>query len=222
MADRDSRAGAHYGDPAAQAFVDDLHAGHDAALQAAFDAPDAEGMPAIQVGRSEGKFLELLARLCGARRAVEIGTLAGYSAIRLARGMAPGGKLWTVEADAKHADVARRRIAQAGLEEVVTVVVGDAKQALAALEDDGPFDLVFVDADKESYPVYGEWARANLRPGGLLIGDNAFLFGQLTADSERAKAMRRFHQDAAAHFDSVCLPTPDGLLVAIKRADGAA
>jgi len=113
--------------------------------------------------------------------------------------------------------VARQRIAAAGLDQVVTVVVGDAKQALAELEAHGPFDLVFVDADKESYPVYGAWARRNLRTGGLLVGDNAFLFGQLTADSERGAAMRKFHQDAAEHFDSVCLPTPDGLLVALKR-----
>ena len=217
MADNDSRAGAHYSDPGALRFVDELHAAHDDSLQAAFDAPDAEGMPAIQVGRSEGKFLELLARLCSAERVVEVGTLAGYSAIRLARGLVPGGRVWTIESEPKHAEVARTRIAAAGYQDVIDVVVGDAKEVLAALEEHGPFDLVFVDADKESYPIYGAWAREHLRPGGLLVGDNAFLFGKLTEDTDRGRAMRQFHAEAAEHFDSVCLPTPDGLLVGIKQ-----
>lgn len=217
MADRESRAGSRYSDEALLAYVDAVHAHHDDALQAAFDAPDSEDMPAIQVGRSEGRFLELLTRLCSATRVVEVGTLAGYSAIRLARGMGAGGKLWSVESEPRHAQVARARITDAGLDGVVEVIEGSGADVLASLEGHGPFDLVFIDADKESYPIYGAWARKHLRKGGLLVGDNAFLFGKLMEDSDRGAAMRRFHEEAAAHFDSVCVPTPDGLLVGIKR-----
>jgi caffeoyl-CoA O-methyltransferase len=217
MADRDSRSGERYGKAEIFEYVARVHAAHDDQLEAAFAAPDENEMPAIQVGPSEGKFLELLMRLCGAEKVVEIGTLAGYSAIRLARGLADHGRLWTIESSERHAYVARHKIAAAGLSERVEVRVGPALEVLPGLEEHGPFDAVFVDADKESYDSYGRWAAANLRKGGLLIGDNAFLFGNLLEDSDRAKAMRRFHQEAAEHFDSVCLPTPDGLLLGIKR-----
>lgn len=217
MADRDSRAGERYANEDILRWVGNVHAGHDAGLEAAFTAPDAEGIPAIQVGPSEGKFLELLVRLCGATRVVEVGTLAGYSAIHMARGMAPGGKLWTIEYEQRHADIARRNFELAGVAEQVEVRVGAGLDVLPTLEQHGPFDVVFVDADKGNYPGYGRWALANLRAGGLLIGDNAYLFGNLMDDSERGAAMREFHQETAAAFHSVCVPTPDGMVVGIKR-----
>jgi caffeoyl-CoA O-methyltransferase len=194
-----------------------VHAGHDGALARAFDAPERHGMPAIQLGPSEARLVELLVRLAGARKAVEIGTLAGYSAIRLARALQEGGHLWTVEFDPKHAAVARENLAAAGLAERVTVVEGAGLDVLPSLEVHAPFDAVFVDADKASYDAYGRWAARHLRPGGLLIGDNAFLFGRLLEDSAEAAAMRRFHEEAARAFDTVCVPTPDGLLVGVKR-----
>ncbi|MBT8493305.1 MAG: O-methyltransferase [Deltaproteobacteria bacterium] len=215
MADNDSRAGQRYADAEIMSWVDDVHARHDDALELAFGAPGREDMPAIQVGRSEGKFLELLTRLTGAQRVVEVGTLAGYSTIRLARGMA-GGKIWSVEYDPRHAEVAREQIAAAGLDHSIEVVVGSGVEVLPTLEQHGPFDMVFVDADKDSYAFYGQWAANNLCRGGLLIGDNAFLFGKLLEDTPRGSSMRRFHEDAAKHFDSVCLPTPDGMLVGIR------
>jgi caffeoyl-CoA O-methyltransferase len=217
MADRDSRAGARYADPAILEYVERVHASHDSGLDAAFTSPDRDQMPAIQVGISEGRLLEVLVRLIGARRAVEIGTLAGYSAIRIARALGDGGRLWSLEVVPEHAEVARRNIAAAGLTDRVEVVLGAALAVLPTLDQHGPFDAVFIDADKERYDQYGRWAAANLRSGGLLIGDNAFLFGNLLEETPAALAMRRFHEEAARAFDSVCIPTPDGMLVGVKR-----
>lgn len=217
MADNDSRDGSRYSTKALIEWVDTAHAPHDAALDAAFSSPDGDAMPAIMLGKSEAKLLELLMQLVQAKRVVEIGALAGYSAIRLARGMAPGGKLWTIEFDESYADVVQRNVDRANLSEQVEVVVGAALDVLPSLCQHGPFDAVFIDADKQNYAAYGAWARDNLRRGGLLIGDNAYLFGNLLDESERGAAMRAFHEQTAAHFDSVCVPTPDGLVLGIKR-----
>ncbi|MCB9547128.1 MAG: O-methyltransferase [Myxococcales bacterium] len=216
MADDDSRSGLRYTDPALLGWLDDLHAGLDPALRQAFEAPGQQGMPAIQVGRSEGRLLSLLTRLIGATKAVEVGTLAGFSAIHIARGLAPGGHLWSIEYDPHHAEVARANIAAAGLSDRVTVLVGAGQDVLPTLA--GPVDLVFIDADKEGYDAYGRWAAANLRPGGLLLADNANYFGKLL-DPERAgaAAVRRLHEEARDAFDTVCVPTPDGLLLGIRR-----
>jgi len=217
MADNASRAGTQYADAAILGYVHRIHAAHDAGLEQAFLAPDREGMPAIQVGQDEGRLLEILLRLIGARRVVEIGTLAGYSAIRAARALGEGGKLWTIEVLPAHAEVARRHIEAAGLADRVEVLVGEALSLLTSLEQHAPFDAVFIDADKENYDKYGRWSLRHLRPGGLLIGDNAYLFGHLLDDTPAARAMRRFHEEVAAACESVCVPTPDGLVVAIAR-----
>lgn len=218
MADVSSRTGTRYATAALVAYLDQLHAPHDPALARAFSLPAAEGMPQIQVGPSEGKLLALLLSLVGARRVVEVGTLAGYSAIAMARTLPPDGTLWTLECDPKHHRVATRAIAEAGLADKVHCLLGDATDSLAALaRDHAPFDAVFIDADKERYDVYGRWAAAHLRPGGILLADNAYLFGHLLDDTATAAAMRRFHQEAARAFDSVCIPTPDGLVLGIKR-----
>ena len=217
MADNDSRSGLIYFTRALLDWTTQLHAPHDAALQQAFDAPAKHGLPAIQLAPSEARLTELLLRLAGARKVVEVGTLAGYSALRLARALPPDGEVHTIEFDARHAEVAREVIAVAGESKRVTVHVGKGVDVLPTLETKGPFCGVFIDADKESYDLYGRWAAKNLRPGGLLIGDNVFLFSQLLEDSPRAAAMRRFHEEAKANFETVCIPTPDGLLLGIKR-----
>lgn len=217
MADPDSRSGRSYLSADVLRFVEGVHAPHDPALEAAFRASERDGLPPIQVGPSEGKALQLLLMLVGAEKVVEIGTLAGYSAIWMARALPSDGHLWTVEKDPRHAEVARRNLAAAGLEDRVTVIVGDAVDALRRLEAQGPLCAVFVDADKERYDVYGAWAARHLRPDGLLIGDNAFFFGRLLEDSLAAAAMRRFHEGAARDFEGVCLPTPDGLYVGVRR-----
>jgi caffeoyl-CoA O-methyltransferase len=217
MADKDSRSGVRYADPAILAYVDRLHAGHDGVLEAAFTAPDREGLPAIQVGQSDGKLLELLLRLARARTVVEIGTLAGYSALRILRALRAYGHLYTCEIDPAHARIAEQLIADGGFASRATVLVGAALDLLPTIERHGPFDAVFIDADKQSYDRYGAWAAKHLRPGGLLLGDNAYLFGKLLDDSPEAASMRRFHEEAAAAFDTVCCPTPDGLLIGVKR-----
>jgi caffeoyl-CoA O-methyltransferase len=217
MADIDSRSGTAYYDREILSWVDGVHHPHDSALAYAFAAPERSGMPAIQVGRGEGVLIAMLLRLAGAKKVVEVGTLAGYSTIHLARAAGESGHVWSVEYDAKHAAVARESLRNAGVGDRVTVVEGAGVDVLPTLSSEGPFDAVFIDADKVSYDAYGRWAAANLRPGGLLIGDNVFLFGRLLGDQDDARAMRRFHEEARAHFDTVCVPTPDGMLVGVRR-----
>jgi caffeoyl-CoA O-methyltransferase len=215
MADNDSRGGARYTTPAIIDYVDRVHAPHDPALARAFTIP--EGIPAIQVGPSDGRMLYLLLKLVGAKRVVEVGTLVGYSAVVMARALPPDGHLWSIEFEPAHAEVARANIAAAGLADKVTVLVGAGRDVLPTLEQHGPFDAVFIDADKVNYDHYGAWALQHLRRGGLVLGDNAYLFGELMDDSDRGRAMRTFHEQVAAQCDSVCAPTPDGLVVGIKR-----
>lgn len=217
MADPTSRAGTTYVNRAIVDWTDRVHASHDPGLQAAFDTPETTGIPAIMVGASEGKLLSMLVGMIRARKVVEIGTLAGYSAIQLARGVGLGGRVWSIENDPRHAELARENIRTAGLGAIITVEVGAGLEVLPRLEAHGPFDAVFIDADKSNYDRYGRWAAANVRSGGLLLGDNAYFFGKLLEDSEAAAAMRRFHEEARAAFETVCVPTPDGLLLGVRR-----
>ncbi len=217
MADSGSRAGQVHVDAGILEYVDRLHATHDESLTLAFDSPEQRGIPAIQVSKQEGALLELLVRLSGATRIVEVGTLAAYSTIRLARAMESGGKVWTIEFDKTHAEIAEENLRKASLGDSAEVIVGSGREILPTLEGAGPFDLVFIDADKESYDFYGRWAAANIRKGGLLVGDNAFLFGNLLDSSEEASAMRRFHEESRENFETLCLPTPDGVLIGIRR-----
>jgi caffeoyl-CoA O-methyltransferase len=215
MADNESRAGMTYATPQILNLVEQTHGGHDTALTRAFKVP--EGVPAIQVSPSDGRLIYTLMKLANVKKAVEIGTLAGYSAIHMARGMAKGGRLWSLEYEQRHAELARANLAAAGLSQTVTVLVGQALDVLPKLVGEGLFDAVFIDADKVNYDRYGLWALENLRPGGLVIGDNAYLFGELLGDKPEAQAMRRFHELVSKTCESVCAPTPDGLVVGIKR-----
>src|SRR6202167_2680968 len=148
-------------------YITDLLIPSDPALDAALEASAAAGLPPIQVSPAQGKFLHLLARTQAARRILEVGTLGAYSTIWLARALPRDGRLITLEADAKHAEVARANIARAGLAEVVEVRLGKAIQTLPALaaEGRGPFDLVFIDADKPNCPEYVSWAIKMSRVG---------------------------------------------------------
>lgn len=215
MADSVTRAGERHATVKILDYVNRVHAAHDAGLARAFEIPD--GIPAIQVSPSDGKLLELLLRLAGAARVVEVGTLVGYSALHLARALAPGGHLWSIEFDPRHAEVARANLAAAGFADRVTVLVGAGRDVLPGLESHAPFDAVFIDADKVNYHHYGRWAIDHLRPGGLVLGDNAYLFGELLDDTDRGRAMRAFHELVAASCDSVCATTPEGLVIGIKR-----
>ncbi|MEV7991034.1 O-methyltransferase [Streptomyces sp. NPDC086077] len=161
-------------------------AGDDEALQAALRDSDAAGLPPIGVTASQGKLLQLLAELQGARAILEIGTLGGYSTIWLARALPADGRLVTLEYDPKHAEVASRNIARAGLDKVVDVRVGAALDSLPQLADENPppFDLVFIDADKANNAHYVEWALRLSREGSLIVVDNVVRGGRVAdADS---------------------------------------
>ncbi|MGP9819073.1 O-methyltransferase [Salinarimonas sp. NSM] len=159
---------------AVDAWFADTLALSDPALDAALAANVDAGLPAIDVSPAQGKLLHLLARMAGARRILEIGTLGGYSTIHLARALPEGGRVTTLEVDPKHAETARANLARAGMAERVDIRVGRALDTLAALEAEGagPFDLVFVDADKPSNPHYLASALRLSRPGTVLIFDN--------------------------------------------------
>ena len=198
-------------------WTNETHVAHDSALRAAFETPERSGIPAIHVGVSEGKLISMLCRLIGAQKVVEVGTLAAYSTIHLARGLGEQGHVWSAEFREEHAKLARENLERAGLSAQASVHVGRGVDVLPTLEAHGPFDAIFIDADKESYDQYGRWAAKHVRKGGLLLGDNSFFFGRLLEDSPGANAMRRFHEEARQHFDTVNIPTPDGLLLGVKR-----
>jgi predicted O-methyltransferase YrrM len=176
----------------------------DPALEAALRDSDAAGLPPIAVTPNQGKLLELLARVQGARTILELGTLGGYSTIWLAQALPPGGRLITLEAEPRFAEVALANIARAGFEEVVELRVGAALQTLPQLhaEGAGPFDLIFIDADKQNYPGYFEWSLKLSRPGTLIIGDNVVRDGAIldpeaydpTHGDNVIKGVRRFYE----------------------------
>jgi len=155
-------------------YLDDLFVPPDAVLDAALRATATAGMPPHHVAPNQGKFLHLLARAVGARTILEIGTLGGYGTIWLARALPADGRLITLEAEPRHAEVARENIARAGLAGIVEVRVGPALETLPRLEAEGlgPFDLIFIDADKPNNPGYLRWALKLSRPGSLIVVDN--------------------------------------------------
>lgn len=155
-------------------YIGELFVGHDAALEGALERSRAAGLPAIQVAPNQGKLLYLLARAVRARRILEVGTLGGYSTIWLARALEPGGALVSLELDPHHAEVARSNLRAAGLDGQAEVRVGPALEALPTLESEGagPFDLVFIDADRPNARRYVRWAVRLARPGSLIVVDN--------------------------------------------------
>ena len=202
----------------------------DDALRATVDATAAAGMPQIQVSATLGRFLNVQARAIGARRILEIGTLAGYSSIWLARALPRDGRLITLELDPRHAQVARANLARAGLDALVEVRVGPAAESLAALVADRvePFDMVFIDADKEGYPDYLEWSLRLSRPGTLIVADNVVRGGAIidaASPDSRVQGIRRFNAAlardprlAATIVQTVGAKGYDGLAFAVVLA----
>lgn len=158
--------------------------GSDAALDDAVAHQRAGGLPDIEVAPTSGKLLWLLARICGARRVLEIGTLGGYSTIWLARGIPDDGRVVTIEAEPRHAEVARTSIDRAGVGERVDIRVGRGADVLPTLVDEEPFDLVFIDADKESNTLYLDWAARLGRAGTLVVVDNVVRAGRVADDAD--------------------------------------
>ncbi|HEX7246305.1 MAG TPA: O-methyltransferase [Solirubrobacterales bacterium] len=184
-------------------YVSGLLAPHDEALEAALRESEAAGLPAIQVSPPQGKLLYLLARSIGARSILEFGTLGGYSTIWLARALPEGGRLLSLEAEPRSANVARRNVERAGLADTVEIRVGPALDLLPGLDAGGagPFDLTFIDADKASTPEYFAWALDHSHPGSLIVSDNVVRFGELAnpdSDDPTIPAQRRLHEMLAA------------------------
>ena len=180
-------------------YVSGLLSPHDEALEQAIEGAVEAGLPAIQVSPPQGKLLALLARSIGARTALEFGTLGGYSTIWIARALPDAGRLITLEYEPSYAEVARTNIGRAGIGDRVEVRVGPALEALPELEREGagPFDLVFIDADKANTPAYFSWSLEHTRPGGLIVADNVIRGGALVDeanDDPAIEAQRRFHE----------------------------
>lgn len=208
-------------------YIASLFAPQDAALTEALAEMGREGIPKINVSATEGKLLQVLALSIGAKRILEIGTLGGYSGIHLARALPEDGKLITLEIDLHHAEVARRNFDRAGVAHKVEVRVGPASETLnqMAIADEPPFDLIFIDADKDSYPAYLRQSLPLLREGGLLLGDNTLPDAVLT---EEESGTKQYNAEVAERSELTTIIIPilrqhglDGLTVSFKRSSAS-
>ena len=209
-------------------YLENLFSANDDALQAALEESERNGLPPINVSANEGRLLHILAKLCGARRILEIGTLGGYSTIWLARALPEGGSLLTLEYSPKHATVARANIERAGLGDKVEVRVGAGLDLLPQIEVDGegPFDLFFIDADKDNYPGYLDWAIKLSHPGSVILSDNLIRNGVViepATDDVVATVIAQYNRRLATdpRLELVILPivrgNTDGLGITIVR-----
>ena len=200
-------------------YVIDLFAPEDEALKWITAEAERNGLPQISIRAHEGKLLQLLMHSVAAHRVVEVGTLAGYSGVWLARALPADGKLFTLEKSAKHAQVARASFERAGVKDKVELLEGSALDSLTKLNPQAPFDFVFIDADKGNYVNYLQWSVDHLRPGGMVAAHNAFRGGHIIApDSDDDRAMQEFN-DALAHekrLFSTIIAMGDGMAVGIK------
>lgn len=214
-------AGIGQSGPAVASYLDSLFGPEDAVLAEIRQRSTREGLPEIAVARLDGRHLTAIALAAGAKKIVEIGTLAGYSGVCLARALPHGGRLDTFEFDPKHAKVATESFARASVEKLVHVHVGRAIENLPSIEKHGPFDLVFIDADKVGYPDYLGWSIANLRRGGVILADNVFraAFGtDANWSAESVEALDLFNRELATggEFVATFLPTVEGLAMGVK------
>jgi caffeoyl-CoA O-methyltransferase len=213
-------------DPRIPPYVERLLEPEDDALREIRARSVAAGLPPIAVGPFDGRHLEVIARAVGARKVVEIGTLGGYSGVCLARALPRDGVLHTFEVDPKHARVAEESFRRARVADRVRLHVGPALERLPEIERDGPFDLVFVDADKAAYPAYLEWSARNLRPGGVLLADNVFRRAAFPLDGEDPRVgdgIKAFNAALAKgdRFRATLLPLEDGLAFGVRLARDA-
>ncbi|HET8683204.1 MAG TPA: O-methyltransferase [Micromonosporaceae bacterium] len=196
-------------DPVAQDLIEETHATH----------PDQSQM---QVAPEQAAFLQLLARIVGVRHAVEVGTFTGYSALAIARGLAPGGRLVCCDISTEYTGMARRYWARAGVDDRIELRLGPAAETLRAMPDQPHIDLAFIDADKAGYPTYWAELVPRMRPGGVILVDNVLRHGRVLdpdPDDADTRAMVRFNADVLAdeRMESVMLPIADGLTLARRR-----
>lgn len=200
-------------------YVARLFAPEDELLVSLREEADRTGLPPISISPDTGRLLQILLTAIRAERVLEVGTLGGYSAIWIARALGPGGSLLTIEVDPHHAEFARRYLARAGVETKVEVRVGRALDVLASLDGER-FDAIFLDADKEPLPTYFEWALRLVRPGGLVIADNALWGGRVIDDRSHDDAtlgVRELNRRMATdpRVASILVPTHDGVVVGV-------
>jgi len=224
MSDKDSRDGLEYKSSAILDFVEKIHSPHDKTLDLATRVLAENEMPEIQISATDGKILQLLLSMINAKKVLELGTLSGYSALWMLKGMEKDGKIITVEYEKKHAEIAKRVFEESGVADQVEILLGAGMELFEEIKKHAPFDAVFIDADKENYENYARFVFDLINPGGLIIGDNAYLFGELAGyepkdahDRERIAGMQGFHKFLAKNTISVCLPTPDGMAVGLKK-----
>jgi predicted O-methyltransferase YrrM len=203
-------------------YVKGLYAKEDEQLQFTREDTLAKKLPAIFIKQEEGKFLQLMARLSGGKKIVEIGTLGGYSSIWIARALVPGGKLITLDVNPLHAEIAREHFRRAGVDDRIDIIIGDAHESLKQLVPVGPFDMVFIDADKDGYFDYYEWAVENVRQGGFIAAHNAFRKGSVPGTAPKdewtdtiVEFNRRVANDPRVY--STIFPAGDGTLLAVRK-----
>jgi caffeoyl-CoA O-methyltransferase len=206
---------------AVSTYIKDLFAAEDEQLRFAREDSQARGLPVIYIKPEEGRFLQAMARLSGGRKIVEIGTLGGYSGIWIARGLVPGGRLITLEMNQAHADIARDHFQRAGVEDRVDIWMGNAHESLRKLNPIGPFDMVFIDAEKPGYQDYYDWAVENVRIGGLITAHNAFRKGSVMGlvDKDQYTDMTIVFNHGVAsdpRVISTIYPAGDGTLLAVR------
>lgn len=202
-------------------YIADTFAQEDDILRRVRRQTTEEGLPEIFIQAEEGRFLQILARASGATKALEIGTLGGYSGIWIVRGLGGDGQLITLEKKPAHAEVAREHFALAGVDDRVEVRVGNAHQLLEKLHDEAPFGFVFIDAEKAGYQDYYNWAIAHVRAGGVVVAHNAFRGGRvLDEDDDAGAEIRRFNRLVAndERVLSTIFPAGDGMIIATKIA----
>lgn len=208
-------------------YISNVYSPSDPILENIIKNMQDKGLPPIQVGAFDGLHLEVLTRSVNPKKALEIGTLGGYSGVCIARGLSEGGHLWTIEMDEKHIEVAKEAFKSAGVQDQVSVIQGAALEVLKTLEEEAPFDFIFIDADKINYPNYFKWAEEHLAVGGMLIADNTFGFGLIADDSwEKPEnqmaipALREFNRRVtqSGRFRATILPTGEGMTVAVKTS----
>lgn len=210
-------------------YISDLFHDEDEGLQATEAAIVASGIPQISISPNQGKFLQLMAKLCNAKKILEVGTLGGYSTIWLARALPADGKVVTIEVESKHADVARKNFEQCGLADKIDIRLGKAIEVMPLLEreDSGPFDFIFIDADKPPYTEYFQLALKLSHPGTLIIADNVIREGKILmkeSPDEMVSGVKRFNEYlskcnevSATIFQTVGTKENDGMAMAIVK-----
>ena len=200
-------------------YIRSLFGDEDATLAAIAASDDP-----IHLRAEDARILEFLIKSSAIKTIVEVGTLAGYSAIRMARALPDDGHVYTLEQDKDRTERAKAHISQAGYDSKITIIQGTARDSLKTLS--GPFDMIFIDADKVSYALYLDWAEKNIRKGGLIVGDNTFLFGAVYQET-LPEGISKTARDVMLDFNrrlsdpnryvSMMIPSPEGMTVAIKR-----